>query len=141
MSYVPLKKLLIVGVASIALSACDSGSNNDSETIKEKAAETTSSTKETMVEKAKELLKLDTSSLDSFKSSLSSMKSSLSSADASKLTGAIESLAKSTAKDSGGLMDAAKSMASGKSVEETVYSSLKGKLSGATFEDVLKLAN
>jgi len=138
---VSLKKLLIIGVASVTLSACDSGGGDDTETIKENAAEATTSTKDTLVEKAKEILKLDTSSLDSFKSSLSSMKASLSGADASKLTDAMQSLAKDAASDGGSLMDAAKSVAGGASVEETVYKSLKSKLSGATFEDVLKLVD
>lgn len=134
---------------ALALAAC--GSDDNSQTA-ENANEAAPAAKESMMEKAEgamekavamaEALKLDTSSLDSFKSSLSAMKDSLSGDQTSQLTSALTSLAKDAAKEEkGGLINAAKGLASGKSMEETLYEKLGDTLDGMTFDDILKLAS
>lgn len=135
----------------LALTACGSEGESDKSTTSEAAPATESAASTDasgMVEKAKEAatkvaeaLKLDTSSMDSFKSSLSDMKASLSGDQASQLTSALTSLAKGSAEEKGGLLGAAKSVASGKSMEETLYETVGDKLNGLTFEDILKLAS
>ncbi len=139
-----------------ALSACgDSGSDNSTTDTTAPAATEAAAEKSTMdkatemATKAVEALKLDASSLDSFKSSLASMQGSLSADDRSKL---METLGGMIAKDTdtgssdsgGGLLDKAKKMASdvasGKSMEEQLYEAVGDKLDGLTFEDILKMA-
>ncbi|NVJ96504.1 MAG: hypothetical protein HWE25_00030 [Alphaproteobacteria bacterium] len=143
-----LMKPLMASAALLALAACgDSGdetAKSDATAATEAAATAEKSTMEKATEmatKAAEALKLDTSSLDAFKSSLAGMKASLSDTDQSKLTEALAGLAKDAGGDSkSGLMDAAKSMASGKSMTETLYEKLGDKLDGKTFEDILAMA-
>lgn len=137
--------------AAFALAACGSDNNSQTAEKTEEAAPAVAAEKESMMEKAEgamekasemaESLKLDTSSLDSFKSSLAAMKDSLSGDQSSQLTNALTSLAKGAAEEKDGLMGAAKDMASGKSMEETLYEKLGDKLEGMTFDDILKLAN
>lgn len=134
----------------LALAACgDSGESQkeqaapatEAATAEKSTMEKATEAAKDMATKAVESLKLDTSSLDAFKASLANMKGSLSSTDQSKLTEALATLAKGAAGDSkSGLMDAAKSMASGKSITETLYEKMGDKLDGMTFEDVLALA-
>lgn len=143
MIHLSTRSFLLMGAACLALTACDSGKKQDDNAVTSDAASeaATSQTAEKMVDKVMEVLKLDTSSMESFTASLSAMKESLSAADASKLTSALTSLAKESAGDSNSLMNAAKSMASGASMEETLYKTMGDKLNGLTFEDVVKLAN
>ncbi len=148
--------------AAFALAAC--GSDDNSQTAEkaedaapaaaEEAAPAAAAEEESMMEKAEgmaghamekasEMMEghtLDTSSLDSFKSSLAEMKGSLSEDQSSQLTSALTSLAKGAAEEKGGLMGAAKDMASGKSMEETLYEKMGDQLDGMTFDDILKLA-
>lgn len=134
----------------LALAACgDSGDSSKEQAAP--AAETAMPEKSTMdkateaakdmATKAAEALKLDTSSLDAFKSSLANMKSSLSAEDQSKLMDALSHMVTSDGESStGGLMDTAKKMAEGKSLTETLYEKMGDKLSGKTFEDILAMA-
>jgi|GEM_PF-1472812 len=135
----------------LALAACGDSGDSKQEQATAPATEAAAPEKSTMdkakdaakdmAAKAVESLKLDTSSLDAFKSSLASMKGSLSADDQSKLMDALSGLAKDAAGDSkSGLMDAAKSMAEGKSLTETLYEKMGDKLSGKTFEDILAMA-
>ena len=88
-----------------------------------------------------EALKLDTSSLENFQSSLSAMKASLTPDQAMQLGDALGYLTKSSAKEQkGGLLDAAKDVATGKSMEEVLFDNMADQLDGLTFEDILKLA-
>lgn len=145
-------KLAVTFVSAAMLVACSGGdSNNAAESDAQKAQETAakqSSAVDKVVEKAKEeaakiaeSIKLDMSSVDSFKSSLASMKSSLSGADQGKLTDALKSLAKDSVKEGDGLLGAAKGLASGKSTEDILYDKMKSKLDGLSFDDILALAN
>lgn len=146
-------KYAITFAAAIALSACGSDDNNtqSAEQAAETATEQTSTVEQAqeiasqVAEKAAEVaeaLKLDTSSLASFKSSLSDMQASLTSGEAGQLQDALGYLAKSTAKESkGGLLGAAKDVASGKSMEDILYDNMKDQLDGLTFDEVLALAN
>jgi len=110
----------------------------------EKSRKVMDNVEDVVMEKVAEMteaLKLDTSSLDSFTSSLSAMKASLSGDQASQLTSALASMAKGATSDKkDGLLGAAKDMASGKSMEENLYETMGNKLSGLTFEDILKMA-
>lgn len=132
----------------LALAACgDSGdstqkADDTAPAATEAAAEKSTMDKATeMATKAAEALKLDTSSLDAFKSSLASMKGSLSADDQSKLMDALSGMVASDGKSStGGLMDTAKKMAEGKSLTETLYEKMGDKLDGKTFEDILAMA-
>lgn len=151
--------------AAFALAACGSDDNSQTAEKAEEAAPAATAEKEGMMEKAEgmadgamkkaegmagaamekasemtEDLKLDTSSLDSFKSSLAAMKGSLSADQSSQLTNALASLAKGASEEKGGLMGAAKDLASGKSMEETLYEKMGDQLDGMTFDDILKLA-
>ncbi len=140
--------------AAFTLAACGSDDNSQTADKAEEAAPAAAAEKEGMMEKAEgmagaamekasemaEALKLDTSSLDSFKSSLASMKGSLSGDQSSQLTSALTSLAKGAAEKKGGLVGAAKDLASGKSMEETLYEKLGDQLNGMSFDDILKLA-
>lgn len=138
----------------LALTACGS----DSESSKDAAGTAAPATEveaksESMMDKATEMakekaaemaeaLKLDTSSMDSFTASLSAMKASLSGDQASQLSSALASIAKgATSEKKGGLLGAAKDMASGKSMEETLYETVGDQLNGLTFEDILKMAS
>ena len=146
-----MKHMLTVA-AALALTACGSDDTNTQtqEQAAETAAEQTSTVDQateiatTVAEKAAEVaeaLKLDTSSLDSFKSSLSAMQGSLDAGQAGQLQDALGYLAKSSAKeDKGGLLDAAKSVASGKSMEDILYDNMASQLDGLTFEEILALA-
>lgn len=151
------RKLPYIATAVVfALTACgDSGSDSsttetDTPATTEAAAEKSAMDKATeMATKAVEALKLDASSLDSFKSSLASMQGSLSADDQSKL---METLGGMVANDTGtdtgdsggGLLDKAKKVASdvasGKSMEEQLYEAVGDKLDGLTFEEILKMA-
>ena len=146
-------KHILTLTAALALTAC--GSDNNSSQTQEQAAETATEQTSTVdqakdiataaLEKATEVaeaLKLDTSSLDSFKSSLTAMQGSLDAGQASQLTDALRLLAKSSAKEKkGGLLDAAKSVASGKSMEDILYDNMSSQLNGLTFEEIIALAN
>ena len=139
---------------AFALAACGSDDNSQTAEKAEEAApaaeekagmmEKAEGMADTAMEKAAEMaeaLKLDTSSLNSFKSSLAAMKSSLSGDQSGQLTNALTSLAKGAAEKKGGLMGAAKDLASGKSIEETLYEKLGDQLNGMSFDDILKLAS
>jgi len=140
--------------AAFALAACGSDDNSQTAEKAEQAAPAAAAEKEGMMEKAEgmadaamekasemaEALKLDTSSLDNFKSSLTAMKGSLSGDQSGALTNALTSLAKGATEEKGGLMGAAKDLASGKSMEETLYEKLGDKLDGLSFDDILKMA-
>ncbi len=136
------KTLIISSVAILSLAACDSGDKKDDNMIKKEDASAASGAVGSVVEKVKEMVTLDTSSVDAFKSSLSSMKDSLSDEDKGKLTSALGNLAKkaATEKSEGGAMDMAKSMASGGSAEDQIYNSFKDKLSGMNFDDLIGYA-
>lgn len=137
--------------AAFALAACGSDDNSQTAENANEAVPAAAAEKESMMEKAEgamekaaemaEALKLDTSSLDSFKSSLAAMKGSLSGDQSGALTNALTTLAKGAAEEKGGLMSAAKDMASGKSMEETLYEKLGDQLNGMSFDDILKLAS
>jgi len=151
-----MKKFLPLTATALVftLAACGEGKKDQAadEAPTTQEAEQASGETAGMMEKATEMakekatevaeaLKLDTSSLDSFKSSLAAMKGSLSGDQASQLTSALTSLAKgASSEEKGGLMGAAKNIASGKSMEETLYETLGNKLNGMTFDDILKLA-
>jgi len=134
----------------LALAACGDSSDNKGDTSQAPATEASAPEKSTMdkatdaakdmATKAVEALKLDTSSLDAFKTSLANMKGSLSAEDQSKLMDALSGMVADSKEGSSGLMDAAKSMASGKSLTETLYEKMGDKLSGKTFEDILAMA-
>ena len=139
----------------LALAACGEAEKKNQETTAPAATEAAKEdTSEAvgMMEKATEMakekaaevaemLKLDTSSMDSFTSSLSAMKSSLSGDQASQLSSALASIAKgATSEKKSGLLGAAKDMASGKSIEETLYEAVGDQLNDMTFEDILKMA-
>lgn len=145
-------KLLSSGAAvALLLAACSESNDTATETEAQQAQEAASqqtSTVDTVVEKVKEeaaklaeAVELDMSSMESFKESLAAMKANLSAPDQEKLTSALSSLAKDAVKDDGGLLGAAKSVASGKSTEEVLYDKMKSKLDGLSFDDILKLAN
>jgi len=158
-----MKHLVKIATATaiFALAACGSDEGDKQANAKaEKAAaaeiaapESEKSTASDMMETAKEVatemvadvaksVKLDASSLSAFKSSLGDMKASLSSDQASSLTSALASLAKgATTEKKGGLLGAAKDMAAGKSMEDTLYESLGSQLNGLSFEDIIKLAS
>lgn len=137
---------------TLALAACDSDEGNSqaaneadaTAAVEEKGTKVIDNVEEIVREKVAEMtesIKLDTSSLDSFKSSLSAMQSSLSGDQVGQLRDALGSLAKSSAKEEkGGLLGAAKSVASGKSMEEILYDNMADKLDGLTFDDILNLA-
>jgi len=137
--------------AAFALAAC--GTDDNSQTAEkaedavpaaeEKGTKVIDNVEEVVREKIAEMtetLKLDTSSLDSFKSSLAAMKGSLTGDQSSALTNALTGLAKGAAEKKGGLMGAAKDLASGKSMEETLYEKLGDQLDGMSFDDIIKLA-
>ncbi|MFC4349916.1 DUF6694 family lipoprotein [Kordiimonas lipolytica] len=134
----------------LALAACGDSSDNKGDTSQAPAMEAATAEKSTMdkateaakdmATKAVESLKLDTSSLDAFKTSLANMKGSLSAEDQSKLMDALSGMVADSKEGSSGLMDTAKSMASGKSLTETLYEKMGDKLSGKTFEDILAMA-
>ena len=140
---------------ALALAACGSDDNSQTAEKAEDAVPAAAAEKEGMMKKAEgmadaamekaaemaEALKLDASSLDSFKSSLSAMKGSLSGDQSGQLTNALTSLAKGATEEKGGLMGAAKDIAGGKSMEETLYEKLGDQLNGMSFDDILKLAN
>lgn len=139
--------------AILALTACSDSGNQQSDSTnaptatpaaEEEKGQKVMDTVEEMVRdtvaEVKDSIRLDTSSFDAFTSSLSDMKKSLSSDQAGQLSSALASLAKGASEKKGGLMDAAKSIASGKSMEETLYESLGAQLNGLSFEDILKLA-
>lgn len=144
-----LLKSMTAAAAVLALAACgDSGNDqNGSETSQMPAAETTAPAQSSMEKateaatKMAEALKLDTSSLEAFKSSLAGMKSSLSGDQQSQLMDALSGMVASDKEGAGGLMDAAKSVASGKSLTETLYEKMGDKLDGKTFEDILAMAS
>lgn len=139
------KTLIISSVAILSLAACDGGDKKDDNMIKTEGASAESGAVDTVgsvVEKVKEMVTLDTSSVDAFKSSLSSMKDSLSDEDKGKLTSALGNLAKKAATDKseGSAMDMAKGIASGGSAEDQIYNSFKDKLSGMNFDDLMGFA-
>lgn len=145
------KLLSSSAAAALLLAACSESNDTATETDAQQAQEAASqhsSAVDTVVEKVKEeaaklaeSIELDMSSMESFKESLGAMKASLSGSDQEKLTSALSSLAKDTVKDDGGLLGAAKSVASGKSTEEILYGKMKAKLDGLSFDDILKLAD
>ncbi len=137
--------------AAFALSAC--GDNEgDKKKADDMAAEVQTpsessmdTAKEAMTEVA-EALKLDASSLDAFKESLASMKASLDEEKTAQLSSALATLAKKASGEGGeSMMDnatnMAKNMGDGKSVADVLYEKLGDDLHGATFEDVLAMAN
>jgi len=142
-------KQILIATSIFALAACGSEGEQSSAPTEAPATEApTNKEANALVEKAKqaaaeavEALKLDASSLDAFKSSLGNMKASLTGDQANQLSGALASLAKGATEKKGGLMDAAKGMASGKSLEETLYEKLGDQLNGLTFEEILAKAN
>lgn len=136
------KTLIISSAAILALAACDGGDKEDDHMIKKEDASAASGAVGSVVEKVKEMVTLDTSSVEAFKSSLSSMKDSLPDADKAKLTSALGNLATkaATEKSEGGAMDMAKGMASGGSAEDQIYKSFKDKLSGMNFDDLMGYA-
>lgn len=141
------KSLILTSLAIFSLAACDSGKKEDSSTGEEAAPAAETSTveqvKETVVEKIKEMVKLDTSSVEAFKNSLSDMKDSLSDEDKAKLTSALANLAKKAVEEKsegGGVMDIAKSAVSGGSIEDQLYDNFGDKLSGMSFDDILNYA-
>ncbi len=134
--------------AALLLAACGSESSNtgkaqeaakETETVASSASKDVAKKAKEAVAKVVENLKLDTSSMEAFTSSLSNMKASLSSDQKDQLTDAISSLAKDAAGEKGGLLGAAKGLASGKSTEEVVYEKLASKHDGLTFDDILAL--
>ena len=149
-----MKHMLTIA-AALALTACGSDDNNQTQqsdnaeqvatASEEKGVPVVDHVEEVVRDALDDLtsnIKLDTSSLDSFKSSLSAMQGSLDADQASQLRDALGYLAKSSAKEKkGGLLDAAKSVASGKSMEDILYDNMASKLNGLTFEEVLALAN
>ena len=138
------KTLIVSTVAILSLAACDGGKKDEQSTAPMDKAATSeaSAMTESVVEKVKEMVTLDTSSMEAFKSSLSDMRESLSDTDKGKLTSALGNLAKKAAaeKSEGGVMDMAKSVASGSSAEDQVYTSFKDKLSGMNFDDLMNFA-
>lgn len=139
------KTLIISSVAILALAACDGGKKEDDHMIKKEDASAASGaldSVDSVVEKVKEMVTLDTSSVEAFKSSLSSMKDSLSDTDKGRLTSALGNLAtkSATEKSEGSAMDMAKSVASGGSAEDQIYNSYKDKLSGMNFDDLMGYA-
>lgn len=139
------KTLMLSTIAIVSLAACDGGKKDEQTPAPMDKAATSeaSSITETVVEKVKEMVTLDTSSVEAFKSSLSSMRDSLSDTDKGKLTSALGNLAKKAAtekSEGGGLMDMAKDVASGGSAEDQIYKSFKDKLSGMNFDDLIKYA-
>jgi membrane-associated HD superfamily phosphohydrolase len=159
-------KFKLLAMASIfALAACgsDNGSNDaafEAEKATNEAAENASKESSNLLDKAKDaasdavekaedlssaIAKIDAGSLESFKSSLSDMQKLLPAAQQSELTEALGALAKnavsSGSESSGGLLDKAKSIADGKSVEDMVYEQFGKQMDGMSFEDILKLAS
>lgn len=139
------KTLIISSLAILSLAACDNGKKEDDHMIKTEDASAASGAVDTVgsvIEKVKEMVTLDTSSVDAFKSSLSSMKDSLSDDDKGKLTSALGNLAKkaATEKSEGSAMDMAEGIASGGSAEDQIYKSFKDKLSGMNFDDLMGFA-
>ncbi|WP_417456781.1 hypothetical protein [Kordiimonas sp.] len=142
----------ITTVATIvALSAC-----GDNESDKKKAddmaseaqvpAESSIDTAKDAMTQVAEALKLDATSLEDFKASLANMKASLNEEKTAQLSSALAALAKKASGDSGeSMMDSAtnmaKNMGSGKSIADILYEKLGDDLHGATFEDVLAMAN
>ncbi|MCK0069675.1 DUF6694 family lipoprotein [Kordiimonas laminariae] len=149
-----MKHALILSATTIGLmlSGCgDSSNSNTAEKAAEKPAAETPAEKSAAMDtvkevakdvaaKAAETLKLDTSSLESFKSSVANMKASLTDEQQAQLTDALKSLAKAEMSDVGSLAGAAAGLATGKDTTEVVYDKLKDKLSGLSFEEVLALA-
>lgn len=139
------KTLILSTVAILSLAACDGGKKDDKDIVNQDKAVATeaASITETVMETVAEMVTLDTSSVDAFKSSLSAMKDSLSDTDKSKLTSALGNLAQkavSEKSEGDGLMDMAKSVTSGDSVEDQIYSNFKDELSGMNFEDLTNFA-
>lgn len=146
--------LAAVTVMTLALAACSSDENTDTAGQTDDAVPAAAEQQDMMqdaqeganavAEKAAEVaeaLKLDTSSLENFQSSLGAMRASLSPDQATQLRDALGYLTKSSAKEQkGGLLDAAKSVATGKSMEDILYENMADQLDGLTFEDILKLA-
>ena len=119
-------KPAVAATALLALVACgdDGKSQKTDETPTAQESGTMDAARD-MATQATEALKLDTSS----------------DADKQKLTSALATLAKDVGGDSkSGLMDAAKGMASGKSMTETLYEKLGDRLDGKTFDDILNMA-
>ena len=149
-----MKHALILSAATVGLmlSGCgDSSNSNTTEKAAEKPAaeapteksaamDTVKEVAKDVAAKAAETLKLDTSSLESFKASVANMKASLSDEQQAQLTDALKSLAKEEMSDVGSLAGAAAGLATGKDTTEVVYDKLKDKLSGLSFEEVLALA-
>lgn len=144
-----LRQLILIPTAALILYGCDNDDQKDKNYVKEsakpQAQETSTIDKatETIKEKAKEIIKLDTSSLDSFKSSLGEMKDSLSVENKGKLTSALGSLAQkavSQKQSQGGLMDMAKSTMKSGDIEGQIYESFGDKLNGMSFDDLLAYA-
>ena len=156
---------LLMAVSVFALAACGSDNSSDNaapeaEQTANEAAESASKESSSLLDQAKDaasdavekaedlssaIAKIDAGSLDSFKSSLGDMQKLLPAGQQSELTGAIASLAKnavsSGSESSGGLLDKAKSIADGKSVEDMVYEQFGKQMDGMSFEDILKLAS
>lgn len=146
-----MKRLLIIS-SLLAVAACGSEGENSSAPAQapeaskaEQSSETTS-----LVDKAQEAaaeamqaLKLDGSSLEGFKSSLSNMKASLTPEQANQLTDALSSMVKSDSEEggAGALLGAAKDVATGKSLEETLFEKLGDQLHGLSFEEILAKAS
>lgn len=137
--------------AAFALSAC--GDNEgDKKKADDMAAEVQTPSESSMdtateaMTEVAEALKLDASSLDAFKESLASMKASLDEEKTAQLSSALATLAKKASGEGGeSMMDnatnMAKNMGDGKSVADVLYEKLGDDLHGATFEDVLAMAN
>lgn len=145
-----MKYLLIIS-SMLVITACGAENENSSAPAEAPQATKAEESNDTasLVDKAKEAaseamesLKLDGTSLEGFKSSLNDMKASLTPDQASQLTEALSSMVKSDSEESGasGLIGAAKDVASGKSLEETLYEKLGDQLNGLTFEEVLAKA-
>ena len=162
---------LLAMVSVFTLAACGSDENKSYEAEAEKAAEASNDAVDDtaggaeakaseLLDKAKAaagdikekagdvtnaVLKLDASSLDSFKSSITNMRALLPEAKQSELAGAIAKLAKSAVSDgnegTGGLLDKAKSLSDGKSAQDLVYEKLGSQMDGMTFDDILKFAD
>ncbi|WP_417461013.1 hypothetical protein [Kordiimonas sp.] len=137
--------------AAFALSAC--GDNEgDKKKADDMAAEVQTPSESSMdtateaMTEVAEALKLDASSLDAFKESLASMKASLDEEKTAQLSSALATLAKKASGEGGeSMMDnatnMAKNMGDGKSIADVLYEKLGDDLHGATFEDVLAMAN
>ena len=142
-------KLILIATVSLVLAACDTNDSDRTVTEKDTGLDAQQQAGEKLdkltdavkakAEKAVAALKIDASSFDSFKASLAGMKGQLSGVDQSRLTDALGALATQTTDQKEGLMGAAKSMMSGKSVEETVFEAVGEKLDGLTFDDILSL--